>query len=75
MTLYPDPIKLKKYPILSQILTPFCPKIKGSIQFGKGKGKNKNAIGLTHNQGVPGSCPVGPTAERQYYQGFMLLKA
>jgi len=32
MTLYPDPIKLKKYPILSQILTPFCPKIKGSIQ-------------------------------------------
>ena len=31
MTLYPDPIKLKKYPILSQILTPFCPKIKGSI--------------------------------------------
>ena len=32
MTLYPDPIKLKKYPILSQILTPFCPRIKGSIQ-------------------------------------------
>jgi hypothetical protein len=35
MTLYPDPIKLKKYPILSQILTPFCPKIKGSIHSGK----------------------------------------
>jgi hypothetical protein len=33
MTLYPDPIKLKKYPILSQILTPFCPKIKGSIHY------------------------------------------
>jgi hypothetical protein len=33
MTLYPDPIKLKKYPISSQILTPFCPKIKGSIQY------------------------------------------
>jgi len=33
MTIYPDPIKLKKYPILSQILTPFCPRIKGSIQF------------------------------------------
>jgi hypothetical protein len=29
----------------------------------------------THNQGVPGSCPGGPTAERQHYQGFMLSKA
>ena len=28
-----------------------------------------------HNQGVPGSCPGGPTAERQDFQGFMLLKA
>jgi hypothetical protein len=33
------------------------------------------AVGMTHNQGVPGSCPGGPTAERQNYQGFMLLKA
>jgi hypothetical protein len=28
-----------------------------------------------HNQGVPGSCPGGPTAERQDFQGFMLSKA
>jgi putative transposase len=26
------PYKTEKKPILSQILTPFCPKIKGSIQ-------------------------------------------
>jgi len=30
---------------------------------------------LTHNQGVPGSCPGGPTAERQDIQGFMLSNA
>jgi DNA/RNA endonuclease G (NUC1) len=34
-----------------------------------------NNLSTTHNQGVPGSCPGGPTAERQHYQGFMLLKA
>ncbi|MFD3293553.1 hypothetical protein SKC35_07630 [Aquirufa sp. KTFRIE-69F] len=28
-----------------------------------------------NNQGVPGSCPGGPTAERQHFQGFMLSKA
>ncbi len=33
--------------------------------------QRKRTIFLTHNQGVPGSCPGGPTAERQHYQGFM----
>ena len=31
----------------------------------------RKQILIAHNQGVPGSSPGGPTAERQHYQGFM----
>ena len=39
------------------------------------KEKVWNTARNPHNQGVPGSCPGGPTAERQDFQGFMLSKA
>jgi hypothetical protein len=34
--------------------------------------QRKRTIFLTHNQGVPGSCPGGPT---QYSKGFQEIEA